>query len=229
MNVADIFAPRTFNDVRAAIARKVRAKFPGCRSWDREDAVSVGVLAVLDYWTERYAGKCDDPAKAFNYAVSFGAGRAAEALIARIEAERPTTSLDRPVTRNEDGDELTYADLLADRGMAPEDAVCSAGEPQREMWESEDEATSGAVRHMSVRADSLVPNSGCPRYGGTRTFEGRCRGMSTTIKDTTHPANRRQHGSAVAPAHEDRGATSPVGGKPGAPKDSNKAKAKSPR
>lgn len=53
--------------------------------------------------------------------------------------------------------------------------------------------------------------------------------MPTTVRDTTHPANRRQHGPAVGEKHDDRGATSPVGGKPAPPKDSNKAKAKSPR
>jgi len=71
-------------DVQRVITLNVRRRFGGYRSHDQEDAVSVGVMAVLCYWVPKYGAVTAANAE---LAATFGIRRAAEAFCGELDRQ----------------------------------------------------------------------------------------------------------------------------------------------
>lgn len=124
MNQLEPFGSRTWDDVRSAILKSVRRKWPNMPIDDVEDAVSEAIVDLVDYWLHLSSSvDISNPERNFAFGIRRGAWVATTALVARFneyEHEWPT-----PDGATDDGDGGTVAGLLArhpDDGLGPEDA-----------------------------------------------------------------------------------------------------------
>lgn len=81
MQPRNLFGDKDWNDVRVAITRRTRRKFSRATSFDIEDAVSLAMVDLVDYWIQLASSIYpDDPQRTFNQACRRGEWMAATFL-----------------------------------------------------------------------------------------------------------------------------------------------------
>ena len=104
----------------------MRKRYGRVRLEDLEDAASVGVLHVIDYWVERYA--TDDTKRNWDVALHFAVNRATESLMRQMDQRNRTTSLDHLI----DDDEGNFEPV--DPDPTPEEEVVGETSSLRGAW-----------------------------------------------------------------------------------------------
>lgn len=76
---SEVFAGRTWNDVRAVVLHRTAKKFPRAKRDDLEDAVQYAMVHLFDYWLGRDAS--DDGEANWSIALLLGTRRAKHFLV----------------------------------------------------------------------------------------------------------------------------------------------------
>jgi hypothetical protein len=95
--MAEMFAPRTWDDLRAETVKRLRYKWRYASAEDIEDAAGDATLRVLDYWTDlastRKVIESGDAPKLWNYACQYAYHYGTELLVKRAERAESVVSI----------------------------------------------------------------------------------------------------------------------------------------
>lgn len=96
-SVSQLFAPKTWEDLRVETIKRLRYKWIFSSVADIEDAAADSVLRALDYWTDlastRKVIESGDAGKLWNFATSYCYLYATELLVKRSERAELTVSI----------------------------------------------------------------------------------------------------------------------------------------
>lgn len=79
-NTKNVFGKRNWQDVRNSVLRNITRRWPQMNGYDLEDAASVAMLDLVDYWANLSSSVTDDTERNFAYAVTRGTWKAKDAL-----------------------------------------------------------------------------------------------------------------------------------------------------
>lgn len=127
MKPRNLFGDRDWNDVRNVVTRRMRKKFPRARQDDIEDAVSLAMVDLVDYWIQLDSSVVpDDTTRTFWQACLRGTWMAATFLTQEWDArDVPAEAL------TTDRDDAPYMGVTAPTTPSPEDIVISNMEREK--------------------------------------------------------------------------------------------------
>lgn len=141
-NYEEVFGGRPITDLADDIRRRLR-RVSSAQLDDIEDATSVGILAVLDYWVEKYANLADDEAgRRFNYASTFGTRRGREYLQALTERAKVEVHLDR-------GRSIRNGSWMEDENVREEEKIADPEPTAEERLTSDESAAVETFQSLS--------------------------------------------------------------------------------
>lgn len=123
----NLFGDRDWDDVRSVVTRRTRKKFPRARQDDIEDAVSLAMVDLVDYWIQLDSSVLpDDPTRTFWQACLRGTWMAATFLTQEWDAR------DVPVEAlSTDRDDAPSLGIGTPMMASPEDIVINNMERER--------------------------------------------------------------------------------------------------
>jgi len=125
-----LFGPKTWDDVRVVITKRLGRKFPGARFHDVEDAVATAIMNLFAVWRNYDSTKrVEESAKLFAFAIAWGTWRAQQYLAQELEVSGRLVSLSERVGRYED-DQSELQHVIPCELPSPEDLLVEAEEAE---------------------------------------------------------------------------------------------------